>query len=156
MHAAAVVRSLCALIHAVISNDAGDPKPIISKYFAASFGLRQAVFVRCAPRLHRGLIAEERQRQDFPGLSQALEAFNGDEAVDLLEDWTQLRGDIYIFFLAPDFGQTSKMTAIMLSLPRDCYRNFQESYHSTTRFVASNSSIIASARLAPAKLNRER
>jgi hypothetical protein len=62
--------------------------------------LRQAVFVRGAPCLYCGLIAEERQRQDFAGLAQALEAFDGDEAVDLLEDGAQLRGDIKIFFLA--------------------------------------------------------
>src|SRR5262249_21122578 len=90
MHAAAVVRKLRTLMHAVISNDPGDPSRIIVKNLAV-LDLCQAVFVRCAPRLHRHLIAEERQRQDFAGLSQALEAFNGDEAVDLLEDGAQLR-----------------------------------------------------------------
>jgi hypothetical protein len=58
--------------------------------------------------------------------------------------------------LSRDNSATSKMTAVMLLLPQACYSIFRKDYHSITRFVVSNSSIIASTTLAPAKLNRER
>src|ERR1700753_3723346 len=60
-----------------------------------------------APRFHRGLVAEDRQRQDLALLRQALEPFHRDEAVDGLQDRLQLRREVEIFLaifrLRPDF-----------------------------------------------------
>jgi hypothetical protein len=94
---------------------------MIGENLAAPFGLRQAVFIRGTPCLYRGLIVEERQGQDFAGLGQALEAFDGDEAVDLFEMGRSCVAISRYSFLRPGFAQTSKMTVIMFSLPRGCY-----------------------------------
>jgi hypothetical protein len=61
VHRAAVLRRLLALVHAVVSDHAGNAQPIIGKNFRAAPGLATAMLRNIAPGLDRGFVAKERQ-----------------------------------------------------------------------------------------------
>src|SRR3981081_4032900 len=102
-----ILGCLLALIHAVVTNDAGNTKPVVFEDLGSPLGLTFAVLSHIAPRRNGGFTAEQRQRQDLAFLGQALETFDRDEAVDSLQDRLQFRSDVkgFMFMLRirPDF-----------------------------------------------------
>src|ERR1700761_3185486 len=107
MNRATVLRRLRALVHAVVADHAGYADPIIVEDLRAASGLAAAMLGNVAPCLDRRFIAVERQRQELAFLGQALEPFDRDETVDLLQDRPQLGGEVDIILsvpgLRPDF-----------------------------------------------------
>ena len=67
---------------AVVAQHLRHAQPVVGKVLLAPGALRAAVRLELAPAPHRLLVAPERQRQDLARLRQALEALDGDEAVD--------------------------------------------------------------------------
>src|SRR5580704_5165250 len=94
------LRRLGAFVHAVVAHDLGDAQAIVAKDAGAAGALGLAVLLVAAPARDRRFVAPEGQRQDLAFLGQALEAFDRDEAIDLFEFGSQLRGDFEIV-LAP-------------------------------------------------------
>src|SRR5436190_19554158 len=104
MRLPAVVRRLLApLAHAVVAHHRGDTQPVVAKHAAAARLLRGAMLDLIAPAGDRRLVAPERQRQHLVGIGDALEALDGDEAVDLLQLGAQAGGVLEIA-LAPAVG----------------------------------------------------
>src|SRR5262249_35051172 len=87
----AVRRRLRPIIQAVIAQHLGDAQPVAGKDATATQALRLAVLLRVAPRFYRLLVAPEGERQHPPGIREALEALDRDEAVDGLEQRLELR-----------------------------------------------------------------
>ena len=96
---AAVARRLLALLHAVVAQHLRDAQAVVGEHAAATRLLRAAVRVQRAPAPDRVLVAPERQRQQLVRRAQALEAFDGDEAVDGLQFVDQARGNVQICLL---------------------------------------------------------
>ena len=59
MNFAAVVWSLLAFAHSIVSNHSRNAQTIIGKNFSTSFRLRHAVFICGAPSLYRCFIPEK-------------------------------------------------------------------------------------------------
>src|SRR6185312_16728169 len=78
-------RRLVPFGHAVVAHHGGDAQAIIAEHALAAGLLGLAVVLDVAPGLHRRLVAPEGERQDLAVVGQALEALDGNEAVDLLE-----------------------------------------------------------------------
>jgi hypothetical protein len=104
MNFAAIGRRLVAFEHAVIADDAGDPQAIIGEDAAAAGLLGCPVRLEIAPLLHRRLVSEKGERQQFAAGRQALETFDRDEAVDRFEIGAQLAGEIQIFMAFAHIG----------------------------------------------------
>src|ERR1700749_1657496 len=77
------------------------------------------------PRRDRRFIAPERQRQKLRRLAEAHEGFDGDEAVDAVEQRTQLRRDV-------DIGLSPALRRPDLEDDRDqsvtCFRKLRSSF----------------------------
>ena len=94
----AVAAQACRIAH-----HAGDAQPVIVKHTLPAGRLRRAVRVQLPPLRQRRLVAEKRERQQFTRLTQAAEAFDGNETVDRIEQGPQRGGQVKIL-LAP-FGR---------------------------------------------------
>src|SRR6185437_4423293 len=107
MPRAAVLWRFLALVETVVADHTGDTQPVVGENLRPALALRDPVRLRVAPRLDRRLVAEDRQRQEFALLAQALEPLHRNEAVDLLQYRLQLGGDVEIIRavlgLRPDF-----------------------------------------------------
>src|SRR5579885_3903011 len=107
MNDAAVARHLCALVHAIVPDDRGDPQPIIGKNLAAAFCLCNPMLVCAAPILDRRFVSEKGKRKHLARLAKTFEALDRYEAVDAFEQRPKLGGKIKIvllsFRLRPDF-----------------------------------------------------
>src|SRR2546430_15975617 len=99
VNGAAVPGRLRPVVHAIVTDHPGNAQPIIPEDFRAALALGLAVLRNIAPRGNRGLVAEERQRQDLAFFGQALEPLDRDEAIDGLEDRPQFGGEIEILLL---------------------------------------------------------
>ena len=89
----AVVRGLRPVVEAVISDDVGDPQAVRPEHAVTPCTLRFAVMVLGAPACDRCLVCPEGEREDPAGGIKALEALDGDEALDRLELGAQRGGD---------------------------------------------------------------
>src|ERR1700722_12293966 len=56
-----------------------------------------------SPGLDRGFVPEERQRENFAGFGEALEAFDRNETVDLFQLRAQRGGNVEVFLLSVGF-----------------------------------------------------
>ena len=85
MAAAAVGRRLFPFMHAIVAHHAGDAQPVIVEHALPAFGLRRTVRFELPPLRQRRLIAKKRQRQQFARVAEAAETFDGNKAVDLVQ-----------------------------------------------------------------------
>src|SRR5215468_12011750 len=99
--------NLRAVRHAVVPDHACDAQSVIAEYFAAAERLYAAMRFEISPCIHRRLIAEDREREHFAGLIDALEPLDRDETIDLVEERPQLRGEVevelFVLGLWPNF-----------------------------------------------------
>src|SRR4051812_43027421 len=96
MNPPAVRGRLVAPEHAVVPDHSGDAEPIVLEDLRAPRRLRGAVGIEPSPLLDGLLIAPEGEREDLSGLGQALETFDGNEAVNGFEVRPQAGGDIEV------------------------------------------------------------
>src|SRR5262249_1597494 len=101
---ARIPRRRAALTHSIVAHDRRDTKPIIGEDRRPSLALGFAMGVQAAPMRDRGLVAPEREGKKFARPGEALEAFDRDEALDPLEQWMKLSGQIEIGLAAPRNG----------------------------------------------------
>src|SRR5262245_45656355 len=95
----AVSGNLLALEHPVVADDARDPQAIVLEDTGSPPGLRTPVLLERAPLCHGSLVPKERQRENLARLVQALEPFDGDEPVDLIQQGPKPRCEIQILLL---------------------------------------------------------
>src|SRR5690606_39128150 len=95
-----VFRRAGALGRPVVAQHLRHAQAVVLEDGLAAGGLRAPVILLRAPLAHRLLVAPERERHDLARRAEALEALDGDEAVDAFEDRSQARRRIEIGLLA--------------------------------------------------------
>lgn len=93
MPLAAIRRRLIAFIEAIVTDDGSDPEAIVGEDAIPPRRLRGAMLGAVAPCPHRRLIAPEGERQEFVRIGEALETLDRDEAVDPVQQRTQIGGE---------------------------------------------------------------
>ena len=92
----AVAQRLFALGHAVVTQDGCHTQAIVQEHILAPVGLNTAMDFPVAERVDRRFIALDRKRQQFAPDREALELFDRDEAIHLLELQPKSRTHIQI------------------------------------------------------------
>jgi hypothetical protein len=108
---AAIGRCLFAGVHAVVAMNFCDSKTIVVEDAVTALMLGVAMEFEIAPCGDGCLIAPEGEGEHLAGFGEALESFDGDEAVDLSEMGLEIGGDVEIGFAlafgGPDFEDDS-------------------------------------------------
>src|SRR6266568_2040965 len=124
MNLLAIERRLLALKHPIISQHRSNAQLVILKHIRSSLRLCSPMFFKLSPGCNSLLIAPEREREQLAGLSQALEALDGEKAINLLKQRPQARRNIKILLSVPilwtDFKNDGDHRDNFLSYCKQC------------------------------------
>ncbi|MDB4990847.1 MAG: hypothetical protein JWN04_6025 [Myxococcaceae bacterium] len=96
MPAAAVFRSLSAVVHPIVAHDGRDAQSILLKHRCAPEFLRSTMRFYIAPARNRSFISPAGEREEAFRISKALKALNRDEPVRLGELGSERRGYVEV------------------------------------------------------------